>query len=129
MFISIQSMSLYALNQNNINSDSGFTPGRRGSGERHRERSRRGVHTSGTAACVAVSAAQLPPIQRHSAAMSRHRMHHFSKRHKRGDQSERRFHLLQLDSHFRCLGQGRTWQSHNFESALSSVAAYLRLIK
>ena len=53
--------------------------------------------------------------------------HYFSKRRKRGDQSEQRFYLLWLDFHFRCLGKGRTSESGNFESALSFVAAYLAL--
>jgi len=49
-------------------------------------------------------------------------MHYFSKRRKRGDQSERLLYLL-------CLGQGRTWQSDNFESVLSLVAACMTLKK
>jgi len=49
---------------------------------------------------------QLPPIQQHSAAMSQCCMHYLSKR---GDQSERRFYLLQLDFCFWLLRQRRTW--------------------
>ena len=44
---------------------------------------------------------QLPPIQRHSAAVSRRCMHYFFKWHRGGDQSEHRSHLPPKGFRFR----------------------------
>ena len=57
---------------------------------------------------VPINGHYLPPIQPHSAAMDQRSMHYFSKRHRRSDRSEGRFYSLQIDCHFRCLGQGQT---------------------
>ena len=49
---------------------------------------------------------QLLPIQRHSAAMGRRRMHYLPRQPRRSDQSDRRFYLLHL--RLQCLAQGWT---------------------